>query len=243
MNRIYKVIWSKVRNCYVVVSEIAKRQAKSAAGHSRRRAAAVLAAGLVLAPLVYAPLLPEVNAASATNITDGGGSSLVESGNRVHELYAQQVTGENGLGISRYRDFTLAEKEIANMRFHEQGKNVEALNLLNLVQNRVDINGTVNAIRGNKIDGGLYFLSSNGIAIGPQGVINAGSFTAMVPSEDYFDKLDGYAADKDAISIVAEFDNSIQEHDANHPFEYNNENSSNISIEGRINTRGVRERK
>ena len=129
---------------------------------------------LVLAPLAYAPVLPEVNAASATNITDGGGNSLTESGSRVHELYAQQVTGANGLGISRYRDFTLAEKEIANMRFHEQGKNVEALNLLNLVQNRVDINGTVNAIRGNKIDGGLYFLSSNGIAIGPQGVINGG---------------------------------------------------------------------
>ena len=30
MNRIYKVIWSKVRNCYVVVSEIAKRHSKSA---------------------------------------------------------------------------------------------------------------------------------------------------------------------------------------------------------------------
>ncbi len=29
MNKIYKVIWSKVRNCYVVVSEIAKRNGKS----------------------------------------------------------------------------------------------------------------------------------------------------------------------------------------------------------------------
>ncbi|WP_369076069.1 ESPR domain-containing protein [Succiniclasticum sp.] len=26
MNKIYKVIWSKVRNCYVAVSEIAKRK-------------------------------------------------------------------------------------------------------------------------------------------------------------------------------------------------------------------------
>ena len=29
MNKIYKVIWSKVRNCYVAVSEIAKRNGKS----------------------------------------------------------------------------------------------------------------------------------------------------------------------------------------------------------------------
>ena len=28
MNKIYKVIWSKVRNCYVAVSEIAKRNGK-----------------------------------------------------------------------------------------------------------------------------------------------------------------------------------------------------------------------
>ena len=29
MNRIYKVIYSKVRQCYVVVSELAKKQGKS----------------------------------------------------------------------------------------------------------------------------------------------------------------------------------------------------------------------
>lgn len=30
MNKIYKVIWSKVKNCYVVVSELAKRAGKKA---------------------------------------------------------------------------------------------------------------------------------------------------------------------------------------------------------------------
>lgn len=29
MNKIYKVIWSKVRNCWVVVSELAKGQGKN----------------------------------------------------------------------------------------------------------------------------------------------------------------------------------------------------------------------
>ena len=28
MNKIYKVVWSKARNCYVVVSELAKRHGK-----------------------------------------------------------------------------------------------------------------------------------------------------------------------------------------------------------------------
>ena len=30
MNKIYKVIWSKAKNCYVVASELAKRSGKSA---------------------------------------------------------------------------------------------------------------------------------------------------------------------------------------------------------------------
>ena len=32
MNKIYKVIWSKAKNCYVVVSEIAKRNSKRSSG-------------------------------------------------------------------------------------------------------------------------------------------------------------------------------------------------------------------
>lgn len=50
MNKQYKVIWSKVKNTYVVVSELAKRNGKSESGSSRQyvSAAAVLAAVAVL---------------------------------------------------------------------------------------------------------------------------------------------------------------------------------------------------
>ena len=54
MNKQYKVIWSKVKNTYVVVSELAKRNGKSESGSSRQyvSAAAVLAAVAVLSILV-----------------------------------------------------------------------------------------------------------------------------------------------------------------------------------------------
>ena len=52
MNRAYRVIWSKARNCYVVVSEIAKRHSKAP---SKVLAAAVLSA--VLATGVAAPAM------------------------------------------------------------------------------------------------------------------------------------------------------------------------------------------
>ena len=43
MNRIYKVIWSKTKHCYVVVSELAKRHAKGgSAGGCRMMTARVL---------------------------------------------------------------------------------------------------------------------------------------------------------------------------------------------------------
>ena len=42
MNRIYKVVWSKARNCYVVASELAKRHTKGSGTRSLSRAAVTL---------------------------------------------------------------------------------------------------------------------------------------------------------------------------------------------------------
>ena len=38
MNKIYKVVWSKVKHCYVVTSELAKRQTKGCGARSLRMA-------------------------------------------------------------------------------------------------------------------------------------------------------------------------------------------------------------
>ena len=55
MNRIYKVIWSKARNCYVVVSEIAKTHSKGGTGVSgvvRKAGSAALLTAAVTAMLI-----------------------------------------------------------------------------------------------------------------------------------------------------------------------------------------------
>ena len=49
MNKIYKVIWSKTRNCYVAVSELAKSHTKGCSG---KRIGRVLASGLVVAAVM-----------------------------------------------------------------------------------------------------------------------------------------------------------------------------------------------
>ena len=48
MNKVYRVIWSQVKNGYVVVSELAKRSGKCCSGRSKEVLATVLVAGAVL---------------------------------------------------------------------------------------------------------------------------------------------------------------------------------------------------
>ena len=79
MNKIFKVIWSKARNCYVVVSELAKSHDD---GHVRRsrsgccRKAAILAAFALTTSLAAVP----VWAADANgNITNNGASTMTGS--------------------------------------------------------------------------------------------------------------------------------------------------------------------
>ena len=88
MNRIYKVIWSKTKHCYVVVSELAKRHTKGgSAGGCRMMTARVLSTLLLGAYLVGGCSLPSAWAAdieadkiTAGSIDVGGGLITAENG-------------------------------------------------------------------------------------------------------------------------------------------------------------------
>ena len=73
MNKIYKVIWSRVRHCYVVVSELAKRagKEKSTCLSTAGKTAAVLGLGAVL--LMGSPC-SEAFAATGGKVIGGGGT-------------------------------------------------------------------------------------------------------------------------------------------------------------------------
>ena len=90
MNKIYKVIWSKAKNCYVVASEFAKRNGKSSSSLNKKLIAAMLAAGTVLSV---------------------SGNAWAENGQYLHgwsyeaEVVLDAPTVEEGvaLGITLYR--------------------------------------------------------------------------------------------------------------------------------------------
>ena len=60
--------------------------------------------------------------------------------------------------------------------------------LVNFVDNKISVNGTVNALKGSKVGGNLYFVSPKGMIVSKTGVINAGSLTAVITTDDAYKK-------------------------------------------------------
>ena len=126
--------------------------------------------------------------------------------NHTDNVYNIDPEGKNSTGdfaYNRFQQFALDAGQIANLKFGD------ASTLANLVNNQVTINGIVNAVKGGAIDGHLIFLSPTGIAVGPSGVINAGQFTGIVPTQTNFDKL--YNSSNPATDITLAAINKIRE--------------------------------
>ena len=251
MNRIYKVIWSNVRKCYVVVAEIAKNHGKN----NIRSIVERLAAHLLLPakaqwaiPAVTAGLLLLPVSGWTTEITNVNG--IVEQNGNVYNVYTQKVVSQT-LGINEFNKFDLDSGHIANMHFNQKDKTVYVNDLVNLVKERINVNGTLNAIKDGKIDGNLYFLSPNGMVVGSTGVINAGKFVALAPDSSYFNNLwnneeevsaalKGDFKDFGARHKQADKDKGIKEGDyksTNLEFNTDKASEKGIVISGQINTR------
>lgn len=87
-----------------------------------------------------------------------------------YDIYNQQVN--KGSALNKFTDFGIGQKDVANLQL---GSSVDRQ--INLVKNRIDIDGVVNAIKDNKIGGDVYFFSDAGIDVGATGVFNVGRLT------------------------------------------------------------------
>ena len=163
----------------------------------------LLAAGLVMSPA-------SVLAAYNSKITAANGKDYTAN-NNVFEIYAQKYNGKNN-AVNQFKNFQLDANKIANMYFHMEKDTREAQNLLNFVDTRIDINGTLNAIRNKQIGGNLFFLSPEGMVVGKGGVINTGALyvmapaTTSLPGESNYESLKGVfdtgAATEDHLNAI-----------------------------------------
>lgn len=139
-------------------------------------------------------------AALASTITRTDGGPNVSFNNGVADVFAGKVVGD--VAINKFAEFKLDANNIANMYFVDS-KNKSAGNLVNFVNSRIDINGTVNAIQQNKkIGGNLFFFSSDGMAVGKTGVINAGALYVATPTKTAFDEYKTFKTEDEFNKII-----------------------------------------
>lgn len=173
MNKIYKVVWNATRGCYVVASELVKtHQGKKSArrgGSVLSRAGTALllaiagwgaACNFIYADVTVADQKHYGNTVKVTDIANSG---------KQYDITNQQVKGGNAL--NKFNDFGIKQHDVANLHMGE------ANHQINVVKNKIDIDGVVNAIKDNKIGGDVYFFSNAGIAVGSHGVFNVGRLT------------------------------------------------------------------
>ena len=271
MNKIYKVLWNEARKCYVVVAEIAKNHGKNNVRSIVERLAAKSAQAVRelftaaqnpgalpavkqqnltpaqwIVPLLLAGALLQPASAWATQITaKSGEGGVIEQNGNVYNVYAQEIAKKGDFGVNRFDKFNIDNGHIANMHFNQKGQTTYVSNLVNLVNSRINVNGTVNAIKNGKIDGNLYFISPKGMAVGPTGVINAGSLTALAVSSDYFDNMwdstSYVGTDKGLSDDLKNFGRREKKGDKTDYIETNMElatgSGDGVKIEGKINTR------
>lgn len=155
--------------------------------------------------------------------TQGFGTKVEKQGN-VYDITTNKIKDKNA--FNSFDKFHLEQNNIANMHFGSKGGK-EAENLFNFVKGKIEVNGVINGIRDNKIGGNLYFLSSEGLLVGKTGVINAGTFRAISPKKEEYEK-----AFKDAQNSKV-FDGIVPQQDGSIKIPLNPNGS--ITVEGKIN--------
>ncbi|MBO5168299.1 MAG: leukotoxin LktA family filamentous adhesin [Phascolarctobacterium sp.] len=168
--------WAK---CYSLKARMRKQskriayQEKKVKLHSYSR---YLVAGVLLACLGMGQ-----SVANASEITASAGvvDNVIHNATHVYDIYNQQVS--NGSALNKFDKFNLFADDIANLQLgqHTVGDVTyqAADRQINLVTDKVVINGVLNALKDNQIGGDIYFFSDKGIAVGATGVINVGSLT------------------------------------------------------------------
>ena len=199
------------------------QRSKSKYTLSQKIISAVTAAGFIMQPFTaFAGEIVKHNNPNTNLIND-----------KVANIWADKVVGEAAVNV--FDKFNLSANEIANMYFStEANKNVIKDNLVNFVNDRIDINGTVNAVKGNSIGGNLFFLSKDGMAVGKSGVINTGSLYVMTPAnmEDWT-KLANSVVDGEKDNLFHDITDITTKADAWEVIPVNN--SGTITVLGKVN--------
>ena len=179
MNKIYKVIWNVCRGIHVVTDENHHAHGKEASSLIVPVELLVMEASLLTLPLTA---VAEALDHAITVDPNWTGTTITSSQDNLHhDISTSYINGS--VAANKFTQFRVGEKHLVDMHLPENTNH-----LVNFVDNKISVNGTVNALKENKIGGNLYFVSSQGMIVGKTGVINAGSLTAVITTDDAYKK-------------------------------------------------------
>lgn len=180
-----------------------------------RRSAPLLRSPALL-PLVLATLsAASATAGAAPNtsiVANGRTNTQVVQNDDVWTVTTGTVSGQTG--FNAFSQFLLGSGHTANLKLSGDTRN-----LVNLVDSKVEIHGTLNSLyESGQIGGNVFFASPAGFVVGKDGVINVGSLAVTTPTQA---AMDAVLENLDAAALM---DGSIAL-----------EPGAVISIEGKVN--------
>jgi len=127
-----------------------------------------------------------IGCAQATEI------SGITGNNGVYNINPDKINGD--VGFRQYEKFNLSQGDIANLIFQgtKNGQIRDLESFVNLVNNKVNINGVLNTVRnGNFHNGHAIFITPGGFVVGQSGVLNVGRLSVATPTAAKYDELTG----------------------------------------------------
>lgn len=124
-----------------------------------------------------------VSVASATNITGAD----YQGG--VYNINPEKINGN--VGYRHYENFDLSQGDVAKLIYqgYKSGELRDLSTFINLVNNQVKINGILNAVKADGT-GHAIFITPQGMTVGANGVLNAGTLSVITPKADKFSALE-----------------------------------------------------
>ena len=186
MNRIYKVVWSKAKNCYTVVSEIAKRHGK---GNRARTCAAAFLAAIALTGVMGMSEVQALDANVYTVNTLNANNNLTVGGIAANGFY-QFFVDSNGAFHAAANKFSVAEDgkvtaaagKIGQVTIDDKGyitgANYIQTNALNS-QYYLSVGTAKNGIMPFFVNStGAFYAANNKFSVDKDGNVTAGKVTA-----------------------------------------------------------------
>lgn len=147
----------------------------------------VMAVGFVLTPwlggeaFADTPKVPGIVRVDNTQYLDGTSN--------VADIYPEKINTEYSVGLNRFQKFMVENGQTANLYFKTEPNGSKLNYLINTVNDKISIDGIVNAVYDSSSLGKLYFLSSKGMVVGPNGVINAGNLTVLTLQQNMINSI------------------------------------------------------